>query len=189
MLGIIVGERTAGDSPEMANPSWQSCPVLAESSPSCAAGSGPAHHMSRKSQSLGEVWRDQLIPAPGSGVFPRPPQDLPHLPREHDQPELVGHGHSQFSAHQQPYTGSWLSLEMFSGGFAGQLFTITLPSSSTSLGFAATAQGEAVPSPVRDTGQELGSSGLCPGLVPHGPTHTWAFPSPPAPALDIGIYP
>lgn len=116
MLGIIVGERTAGDSPEMANPSWQSCPVLAESSPSCAAGSGPAHRMSRKSHSPVEVWRDQFIPAPRLGVFPRPPQDLPHLPRENDQPELVGQGHSKFPAHQQPYAGSWLSLEMFSGG-------------------------------------------------------------------------
>lgn len=82
--------------------------------PSCAAGSGP-HCVGRKSHSPGEVCKDQLTPALDSGALPRPPRDLPHLPREDDQPELVGHGHFQFPAHKKPCSGSWLSLEMFSG--------------------------------------------------------------------------
>lgn len=40
MLGITVGERTDGNSPETAIPFWQSCPVLAESAPAVQRGLG-----------------------------------------------------------------------------------------------------------------------------------------------------
>lgn len=110
MLAIIVGESKAEDSPGSATPSRQSHPTAGW-------------------QGLDLPLHEQKEPQPRRGVggsahtrpwfrgAPQRPPRLPHLPREDDQPKLVGHGHPPFPADKQPHW-SRLSLEMFSGWFS-----------------------------------------------------------------------
>lgn len=139
----MLGGNTAGSSPETGTPSWQSHPRL------CAGARACPSQKQKEPQPGGGVEGSAHTRAWFRGVPQTPPPKTFHTsPGQISSPSWWGTvtpSSQHINSHAQGHGCHW---GCFHGGFAGQPFTTTLPSSSTSLGFAATAQEEAAPSPI-----------------------------------------